>query len=101
MSTYNDALDFIEFYLEEADKVGITEPDICFAPIDGVYELLGGFFQDANGETIGLDNEYVTEEIAFDIANYFGVPVMITAMSLEELNEILDDDGTEFYGVPT
>lgn len=92
MSTYEEALDLIEFHLTEADKAGV-EPDVCFAPIDGVYEILGNFFQDENGDIIGLDNEYVTEEIAFDIANYFGIPVMIVVETLEELEDI--------YGVPT
>lgn len=92
MSTYRDALDYIEYHLTEADKVGAT-PEVCFAPIDGVYEILGTFFEGDNGDIIGLENEYVTEEVAFRIANEFGVPIMIVADSVEELDEI--------YGVPT
>jgi hypothetical protein len=92
MSTFEDALAYFEYHLAEAEKVGI-EADICLAPIDNVYELLGNFFEGDNGDIVGLENEYVSEDVAMRLAIEFNVPIMIVAETQEELDEI--------YGVPT
>jgi hypothetical protein len=99
--SFEDALGYFEGHLEEAAKVGV-EPDICLAPIDGVFELLGNFFEGEHGGTVGLDNEYVTEAVAYRLALEFNVPILITADSNEEFDAIMN--GTELddvYGVPT
>lgn len=92
LSTFEDALAYFEYHLSEAEKAGV-EADICLAPIDDVYELLGNFFIGENGDVVGLENEYVSEDVANRLALEFNVPIMIVAESQEELDEI--------YGVPT
>lgn len=99
--SFEDALGYIEFYLNEAVEAGF-EPSLCLAPLGEVYELLGAFSDpDDDGYCVGLDNEYVNEEVANRLALEMNVPIMIVADSQEELNAILY--GTELddvYGVP-
>lgn len=74
ISSYEEAVEYIDFYMSEAVMCG-CEPNVCFAPIDGVYEILGQFHE-VDGKYIGLENEYVTEETAFAIAADFGIEIL-------------------------
>lgn len=75
MSTYREAVEYIDFYISEVILEG-CEPHVCLAPIDGVYEILGSFYETGEGQWIGLENEYVTKETALAISAAFGIEII-------------------------